>query len=187
MRPYIERKFGQRRPEAEDLASICVIHVLDRLDKFELYGRGSFVGWLYRVVENKVLNELDRRRRKEGGRLVPLDESDDAVREFIYTHLNEFEDKILEELSREGAGANKEPTPESKERRRRFFKLSKLDRRIILLRDLEKQSYETIARDELEKEGQPVTEKALKSKSAAIRKRYERAAERARRLKEGSS
>ena len=187
MRPYIERKFSQTRPEAEDLASTCVIHVLNGLDKFELGGGGSFEGWLYRVVRNKVLNELDKRRRKEGGRLIPLDEWDEGGREFVYTDLNEYEEAIFEELTREGAQANKVLSPELRKWRRRFLNLSKLDRRILLLRDFKKLSYEEIAERELEKEGKAATEKSLKAKSAALRKRYERAAERVRRRKEESS
>lgn len=185
LRPHIERKFGQTYADAQDLANIAALHVYDRLKDFKFDGEGSFGAWLYRVVHNKVLNELDKRKRAEAKGPAPLEGFEEKTRDFINKYLIEHEPALINWLESEEGEEEELLSSEKKEFRRRFHTLSVSDRSILLLREVSE--YEDIARDELVKAGKPVTEKALKAKRDAVHKRHQRAMEKALRLKEESS
>lgn len=185
LRPHIERKFCQTYADAQELASIAALHVYERLEKFKFAGKGSFQGWMYHVVRNKVLNELDKRKRAKAKGPAPLEKSEERIRDFINKHLIEYEAAILSRLESEEAEEEKALSPEEKEFLRRLHTLSVADRSILLLKEVSE--FEDIARDELVKAGKPVTEKGLKAKRDAVHKRHQRAMKRALGLKEGSS
>jgi RNA polymerase sigma factor (sigma-70 family) len=198
---HIARKFRQNIADAEDLASILVLHIRDRLDRFkEISHKGAFEDWMYKVVRNKVLDEIDKRKTADNKDLRELYELEIKIRDFINKNLPSYEDdilRVLEEasalrmLESKGQDEEEDVEPEDSvveendslekiEARRRFLSLSKSDKSILLIRAVAE--YEDIARDDLAREGKLITEKNMKAKLNALYKRHERAMEHARAL-----
>ena len=186
---HIAYKFNKPSADAEDLASIAALHVWEKLDRFkEIAHEGAFEHWIYRVVYNRVLDELDRlegataedrqylKERRE------IYELEIRLRDFLNRVMPQHEEAVLGLIGVGGQGGVEEPSPEKKEALRRFLRLSESERSILILRDILNYEYEDIARDELVAEGKPVMEGRLKLKRDAVYKRYGRAQEKIREI-----
>lgn len=52
-----------RAEDAEDLVQTCLLRAVDKLDRFEYRGRGTFLAWLVRIAERIAIDELRHRQR----------------------------------------------------------------------------------------------------------------------------
>lgn len=68
---YVSYRIG-RVQDAEDLVADTFLRVVERLDKFQWRGEGSFAAWLFRIAHNLV-NDFYRRGRGSEGSL-PLED-----------------------------------------------------------------------------------------------------------------
>lgn len=81
-------RYARHRMEAEDLLQDAFIKIFDHIKNFE--GKGSFEGWIRRIVVNTALKNVSKHSfQKEGiGLEGVLESSEDPS---VYSHLSELE------------------------------------------------------------------------------------------------
>ena len=81
-------RYARHRMEAEDLLQDSFIKVFDHIKSFE--GKGSFEGWIRRIVVNTALKNISRHSfQKEGIGLENIQESSEDPS--VFSHLSEQE------------------------------------------------------------------------------------------------
>ena len=81
-------RYARHRMEAEDLLQDAFIKVFDHIKSFE--GKGSFEGWIRRIVVNTALKNVSRHSfQKEGIGLEGIQESSEDPS--VFSHLSEQE------------------------------------------------------------------------------------------------
>ncbi len=85
-------RYARHRPEAEDMLQEAFIRVFDKMDRFEF--KGSFEGWIRRIVINTALKNFQRKRftHEQIGLEHTVESSAEPA---AYSHLGEQELMVL--------------------------------------------------------------------------------------------
>ena len=81
-------------PDAEDLAVDCTSDIVMRIDRFENRGKGSFVGWCFKIARNKL---ADWHRKRCGSSYVG---TTGGVPEVAYPSRDVSDPKLVQAVSK---------------------------------------------------------------------------------------
>ncbi len=123
----------KHRQDAEDIAQVAFTRVYQRLPDFQ--GQSAFYTWLYRVVVNASIDQLRKRKREKR-----IDVDDDIVR-----NAQGLGAELWPVFPAHDPAAAHTRRALSAKLHRAFEALSPIHRSVIVLREVEGQSYEEIA------------------------------------------
>lgn len=131
----VAQKIVGSREEAQDIVQDAFVRAHRRLADFQ--GQSGFYTWLYRIVANLSIDSLRRRKRERRA-----DIEQEEVREALRT---DGDNTLWARFDDTNPGVNAERTQLRLRLQQAFDQLAEIHRDVIVLREVQGQSYEEIA------------------------------------------